>query len=99
VLIIHDYDSLDLLLSLPAEDLSTFRDTQRARVDEMMEQKMKTFLSIGEAVEVPITQVLKVGEPRTLIIGTAEKLEVDLLVIGAHSRRGIMDALLGRTAA
>jgi nucleotide-binding universal stress UspA family protein len=61
-----------------------------------MEQKMKTFLSVGEAVEVPITQVLKVGEPRTLIISTAEKLRVDLLVIGAHSKRDIVDALVRR---
>jgi nucleotide-binding universal stress UspA family protein len=99
VLIVYDYDSLDLSLSLPAEELSRYRDTQRARIDEMMEQKMKTFLSIGEAVEVPITQVLKVGEPRTLIISTAEKLGVDLLVIGAHSKRGIVDALVGGTAA
>jgi len=50
-------------------------------------------------VEVPITQVLKVGEPRTLIISTAEELGVDVLVIGAHSKRGIVDALLGGTAA
>jgi hypothetical protein len=30
VLIGYDYDSLDLSLSLPAEDLSRYRDTQRA---------------------------------------------------------------------
>src|SRR6266540_4554940 len=99
VLIVYDYDALDLSLSLPAEDLSRYRDTQRARIDETMEQKMKTFLSVGEAVEVSITHVLKVGEPRTLIISTAEKLGVDLLVIGAHSKRGIVDVLLGGTAA
>jgi nucleotide-binding universal stress UspA family protein len=73
VLIVYDYDTWDLSLSLPAEDLSRYRDIQRARIDETMEQKMKTFLSVGEAAEVPITQVLKVGEPRTLIISTAEK--------------------------
>jgi hypothetical protein len=50
VLIVYDYDSLDLSLSLPAEDLNRYRDTQRARIDETMEQKMKTFLSVGEAV-------------------------------------------------
>jgi nucleotide-binding universal stress UspA family protein len=96
VLIVYDYGALDLSLSLPAEDLSRYRDTQRARIDETMEQKMKTFLSVGEAVEVPITQVLKVGEPRTLIISTAEKLRVDLLVIGAHSKRDIVDVLVRR---
>jgi nucleotide-binding universal stress UspA family protein len=98
-LIVYDYDPRDLSLSLPAEDLSRYGDTQRARIDETIEQKMKTFLVIREAVEVPITQLLKVGEPRTIIITTAEKLGVDLLVIGGHSHQGIMDALLGGTAA
>jgi nucleotide-binding universal stress UspA family protein len=86
VLSVYDYDSLDMSLSL-------------ARIDETMEQRMKTFLSVREAVEVPITQIVKVGEPRTLIMSTAEKLGVDLLVIGAHNKRGIVDALLGGTAA
>jgi nucleotide-binding universal stress UspA family protein len=99
VLSVYDYDSLEMSLSLPSEELSRYRDTQMARIDETMEQRMKTFLSVGEAVEVPITQVAKVGEPRTLIMSTAEKLGVDLLVIGAHNKRGIVDALLGGTAA
>jgi nucleotide-binding universal stress UspA family protein len=99
VLSVYDYDSLDTSLSLPPEELSRYRDTQIARSDDAIEQKMKTFLAIGEAVEVPITQVLKVGEPRSLIISTAEKIGADLLVIGAHSKRGIVDALLGGTAA
>jgi nucleotide-binding universal stress UspA family protein len=64
-----------------------------------MKQKIKTFLAVREAVEVPITHVLKVGEPRTLIIKTAETLGADLLVIGAHSKWNILDVLLGWTAA
>src|SRR5215510_1360385 len=99
VLSVYDYDSPNMSLSLPSEEISRYRDTQIARMDDTMEQKMKTFLAIGEAVEVPISQVLKVGEPRTLIISTAEKLGTDLLVIGAHSKRGFVDALLGGTAA
>jgi nucleotide-binding universal stress UspA family protein len=96
---IYDYDSLDTSLSLSAEELSRYRDSQITRIDEMMEQKMKTFLAVGEAVEVPITSLLKVGEPRALIVSTAEKLGADLLVIGAHSKRSILDVLLGGTAA
>jgi nucleotide-binding universal stress UspA family protein len=99
VLSVYDYDSLDMSLSLPSDELNRYRDTQMARIDETMEQRMKTFLSVREAVEIPITQIVKVGEPRTLIMSTAEKLGVDLLVIGAHNKRGIVDALLGGTAA
>jgi nucleotide-binding universal stress UspA family protein len=99
VLNVYDYNTMDTSLSLPPEELSRYRDSQIIRIDEMMEQKMKTFLAAREAVEVPITHVLKVGEPRTLIISTAEKLGADLLVIGAHSKRSLFDVLLGGTAA
>jgi nucleotide-binding universal stress UspA family protein len=99
VLNVYDYDAVDTSLSLPPEELSRFRDSQIIRIDEMMEQKMKTFLAARETVEVPITHMLKVGEPRTLIISTAKKLGADLLVIGAHSKRSLFDVLLGGTAA
>jgi nucleotide-binding universal stress UspA family protein len=98
VLSVYDYEELDLSLSLPAEELSRYRDTQRARMDDTMEQKMKTFVSAGVAMDVPITQLLKVGTPRSVIISTAEMLGVDLLVIGAHQKQGIMDSLFGGTA-
>lgn len=99
VLSVYDYEDLDLSLSLPAEELSRYRDTQRARMDDTMEQKMKTFVSVGATMEVPVTQLLKVGTPRSVIISTAEALGVDLLVVGAHHKQGIMDALFGGTAA
>ena len=47
----------------------------------------------------PITPLLKVGHPRQMIVATAEALGVDLLVIGAHSKRSFLDVLLGGTAA
>jgi nucleotide-binding universal stress UspA family protein len=47
----------------------------------------------------PITPLLKVGHPRQLIVATAETLGVDLIVIGAHSKRSFLDVLLGGTAA
>ena len=39
------------------------------------------------------------GNPRQLIVATAEALGVDCLVIGAHSKRSFIDVLLGGTAA
>jgi universal stress protein E len=93
----YDYDQPDAL-SLPPEEVSRYRDTQMQRVDAQLEAKMKTFLAGGPSHEPPITPLLKVGNPRQVIVATAEALGVDLLVIGAHSKRSFLDVLLGGTA-
>jgi nucleotide-binding universal stress UspA family protein len=59
---------------------------------------MQAFLAGAPTHETPITPLLKVGHPRQLIVATAEALGVDLLVIGAHSKRSFLDVLLGGTA-
>jgi nucleotide-binding universal stress UspA family protein len=93
----YDYDQPDAL-SLPLEDVSRYRDTQMQRIDARMEAKMKAFLAGVPTHETPITPLLKVGNPRQLIVATAEALGVDCLVIGAHSKRSFLDVLLGGTA-
>jgi nucleotide-binding universal stress UspA family protein len=106
VLSVYDYDdkqpeALSLspeTLSLSSEDLARYRDTQMARMDELMATKMQAFLAGASAHETPITPLLKVGDPRQLIVATAEALGVDCLVIGAHSKRSFLDVLLGGTA-
>jgi nucleotide-binding universal stress UspA family protein len=107
VLSVYDYDDhppegLNLsaeTLSLASVDLARERDTQMQRMDAQMAAKMQAFLAGVSPHEPPITPLLKVGDPRQLIVATAEVLGVDLLVIGAHSQRGILDVLLGGTAA
>ena len=99
VLSVYDYDDDQPdVLSLPPEEVSRYRDSQMQRVDEQMEAKMKAFLAGAPTHETPITPLLKVGDPRQMIVGTAEALGVDLLVIGAHSKRSFLDVLLGGTA-
>lgn len=75
------------------------REEHIRQLDAQMETKMKVFLAGVPGRGVPITPLLKVGEPRPLIISTAETLRVDLIVIGAHSKRSFLDVLLGGTAA
>jgi nucleotide-binding universal stress UspA family protein len=75
------------------------REDHIHRVDAQMETKMKAFVARIPDRALPITPLLKVGEPRPLIISTAETLGVDLIVIGAHSKRSFLDVLLGGTAA
>lgn len=99
VLSVYDYDETPEALSLSADDLARHRDTQMQRIDELMATKMQAFLAGAPPHEIPITPLLKVGKPRQLIVATAEALGVDLLVIGAHSTRSLLDVLLGGTAA
>jgi nucleotide-binding universal stress UspA family protein len=106
VLSVYDYDEetpegLSLApeaLGLSAVDLTRERDTQIQRTDALMAAKMQAFLAGAPTPEIPITPLLKVGHPRQVIVATAEALGVDLLVIGAHSQRRLLDALLGGTA-
>ena len=106
VLSVYDYDDkqpegLSLsaeTLSLSSVDLARDRDTQMQRMDELMATKMQAFLAGMPTHEIPITPLLKVGNPRQLIVATAEALGVDVLVIGAHSKRSFLDVLLGGTA-
>jgi nucleotide-binding universal stress UspA family protein len=99
VLSVYDYnDDHPDVLSLPLEGVSRDRDTQMQRVDAQMEAKMKTFLAGVPIHDPPIAPLLKVGDPRQVIVATAEALGVDILVIGAHSKRRLRDVLLGGTA-
>jgi nucleotide-binding universal stress UspA family protein len=99
VLSVYDYDDDQPdALSLPLEDVSRYRDSQMQQIDAQMETKMKAFLAGVPTREPPITPLLKVGNPRQLIVATAEALGVDCLVIGAHSKRSFLDVLLDGTA-
>ena len=99
VLSVYDYDDeKPEALSLSSVELARYRDTQMIRMDELMATKMTAFLAGVPIHEPPVMPLLKVGDPRQLIVATAEALGVDLLVIGAHSKRRFLDVLLGGTA-
>jgi nucleotide-binding universal stress UspA family protein len=99
VLSVYDYDDKQPeALSLSPVDLARYRDTQMVRMDELMAMKMQAFLAGASTQKTSITPLLKVGDPRQLIVATAEALGVDGLVIGAHSKRNFLDILLGGTA-
>jgi nucleotide-binding universal stress UspA family protein len=98
VLSVYEYEDLDVP-DLAAAELGRYREAQMQRIDALMEQKLKTFLDGVPTDGLAVTPVLKLGEPRLLILRTAESLGVDLLVIGAHSKRSFLDVLLGGTAA
>jgi nucleotide-binding universal stress UspA family protein len=98
VLSVYDYEKLGEP-GLPGEMAARYREDLMRRTDATMEAKMKAFLVDIQGHDLPITPLLKVGEPRKTIITTVETLQPNLLIIGAHSKRSVFDVTLGGTAA
>jgi nucleotide-binding universal stress UspA family protein len=98
VLSVYEYGKLDES-GLPAEMAARYREDLMHRIDGTMESKMKAFLGALQTFDIPITSLLRQGEARKVIPATAEAVGADLLVIGAHSKRSMLDVLLGGTAA
>lgn len=98
VLSVYDYSKINEP-SLSPEMAARYREDQLRRIDAQMETKMKAFLADVQGMEVPVTTFLEAGEPRKTILTMAERLQPDLLVIGAHSKRSVFAVMLGGTAA
>jgi hypothetical protein len=58
------------------EEPGCFRETAMRRIDEIVVQKMNSFMAIGDGIDVAITPILQVGGPRALSIKTAGTLGV-----------------------
>jgi nucleotide-binding universal stress UspA family protein len=70
-------------------------------MDEIVAQHRQDLdqLVATHASKAPLGSVeLKIGDPRTLIMQTAEQHGVDLIVMGTHGRRGVSRLLLGSVA-
>ena len=70
-----------------------------ADIEEMlMESATKEMKKFGEKIGVPETnQLVKFGPAKFVILEEAEKLGVDLIIVGSHGRHGIR-IILGSTA-
>jgi nucleotide-binding universal stress UspA family protein len=98
VLSVYDYGKIKDS-GLSAELAVRYREDMMQRIDALMETKMKAFLAGVQEMDIAVTPLVRAGEPRKTIIEVAERLPADLLVIGAHSKRSVLDVVLGGTAA
>jgi nucleotide-binding universal stress UspA family protein len=97
VLSIYDYGKITEP-SLSADMAARYREDMMQRIDGAMEMKMKAFLAGVQHMDLPITPIVQVGEPRKTIIEVVEQLPADVLVIGSHSKHSVLDVVLGGTA-
>ena len=97
VLSVYDYGEIKAP-SVSAEMAARYREDMMQRMDGAMETKMKAFLAGVQAMDNAIAPIVQAGEPRKTILEVAERLPADLLVIGAHNKRSVLDVVLGGTA-
>jgi universal stress protein A len=97
VLSVYDYGEIKEP-PVSAEMAARYREDMMQRIDGSMETKMKAFLAGVQAMDGAITPIVQAGEPRKTILEVAERLPADLLVIGAHNKRSVLDVVLGGTA-
>jgi universal stress protein A len=97
VLSVYDYGKIQQP-SVSADLAARYREDMMLRIDGAMETKMKAFLAGVQAMDSAITPIVQAGEPRKTILEVAERLPADLLVIGAHNKRSVLDVVLGGTA-
>jgi nucleotide-binding universal stress UspA family protein len=83
---------------LPAEMVAKLREEDLRHTNNLMAQKVEDYIAPLKAVGLEVTTFLRVGEPRSVIVQTADELKADALVIGSHSKRNFLDIALGGTA-
>jgi nucleotide-binding universal stress UspA family protein len=85
--------------ALSLEGQGRYRQSQLYQTDTQMRAKMRALFAGSCGAALPITTRFLTGKPGPLIVATAECLGVDLIIIGMHSKRHVLDVLLGGTAA
>lgn len=83
---------------LPDAVVSKFREDDVRRTDELMQRKMADYVAPLQAAGIAVAPLLRVGNPRELIVAVAAEIHADLLILGSHSKRGLFDVALGGTA-
>ncbi len=68
-------------------------------IDSMRAQARRQLAEVAARItEVPVETDVLIGEPAHMIVGLAEKLSADLVVMGTHGRGGVSRLLLGSVA-
>jgi nucleotide-binding universal stress UspA family protein len=98
VLSVYEHETSRVPAGLPDEMAAKLREQQTGQVDRSMAEKMEDYVGPLMSQGLPVATILRLGSPRHLIIEVAHEVAADLLVIGSHSKRGVLDIALGGTA-
>src|SRR5262245_35489724 len=83
---------------LSADMAAQVREQHIEQTDRSMAEKIDEYVAPLVSQGLSVSKILRVGSPRHVIVEVASEVEADLLVIGSHNKRGLLDIALGDTA-
>ena len=98
VLSVYDYPAASYGTGLSLEMAARVREDELRRTDQLMERRLNEYIAPLKQDGIEVVDLLRVGNPREVIVETALRILADVLIIGTHSKRGIFDIALGGTA-
>ena len=99
VLTVYEHEAVRIPAGVPAEMAAKLREQQTGGVDRAVAEQMDDYVAPLLGQGLPVAKILRLGSsPRHLIMEVAQEIDADLLVIGSHSKRGLLDIALGGTA-
>jgi nucleotide-binding universal stress UspA family protein len=88
----------DRTRGLPDATAADYCEGLERHTDDIMARKIDDYVAPLKAEGIQITHLLRVGNPREVIVEVARDVRPDLLIIGTHNKRGVFDIALGGTA-
>jgi len=99
VLTVYEHETTRIPAGVPPELAERLREQQTGGVDRAVAERMDDYVGPLLSQGLPVAKIVRLGSsPRHLIIEVAQEVDADLLVIGSHSKRGLLDIALGGTA-
>ena len=98
VLCVYEIPDAGPLDGLPEEVGIRHREEIASRARRETMTSLEEFVRPLESEGITVEKILKDGNPRQLIVKVAEDTGADLLIIGSHSKRSVIDVTLGGTA-
>ncbi len=96
--------SLSVLGVVPELYLTELSDAERQRITDSLERETKAQMDairtkVAGKTNLEIKTIVRQGPVQDIIIETARKMKIDLLVVGSHGRHGARKFLLGSVSA
>jgi nucleotide-binding universal stress UspA family protein len=99
VLSVYQHESPRVLRdNVPPDAVRRFIASEIQRVDALMLQKIDEYVAPLRAQGLQVSKILRVGHARDVIVQVAAEIKADLLVIGSHSKRSLLDIAVGGTS-
>jgi nucleotide-binding universal stress UspA family protein len=90
VLSVYDYPPVDTS-DLPTAIAIRHREDLLRRTDTLMVEKLDAYVAPLHAEGVAVSPILRVGDSGDVIVEVAINLKADVLILGSHSKRSLLE--------